>query len=183
VVKAPATEVSSGTVRYVPPEQRFYAGGANDVRGYDRNELGPVVYVVLDTAAVPDDDGQYPSGAVQVSPIGGNYSLVLNAELRVPSPVFSNRMRFGLFVDGGTVWQEGGPVDLAAQFRITPGAGARFATPLGPARIDVAYNGYNYPAGPLYESQADGTLVVLQESYVKPRSPGLTFHFAIGHAF
>ena len=41
--------------KFIPPEQRFYAGGPNDVRGFERNELGPVIYVVskgvVDTAA------------------------------------------------------------------------------------------------------------------------------------
>jgi len=30
---------------FVPPDQRFYGGGPNSVRGYARNELGPRVYV------------------------------------------------------------------------------------------------------------------------------------------
>ena len=42
----PTVDVATQTGNFVPPEQRFYAGGPNDVRGFDRNELGPVVYVV-----------------------------------------------------------------------------------------------------------------------------------------
>src|SRR2546426_821635 len=33
------------STQFVPPHQRFYAGGPNSVRGYARNELGPRVYV------------------------------------------------------------------------------------------------------------------------------------------
>ncbi|MDQ2669216.1 MAG: BamA/TamA family outer membrane protein, partial [Gemmatimonadota bacterium] len=43
-----APEIASGSLEgiYIPPDQRFYAGGPSDVRGYRRNELGPVIYVV-----------------------------------------------------------------------------------------------------------------------------------------
>src|SRR5690606_26596999 len=30
---------------FLPPEERFYAGGASSVRGYPRNALGPGIYV------------------------------------------------------------------------------------------------------------------------------------------
>ena len=43
-------DVASRSGTFIPPEQRFYAGGPNDVRGFDRNELGPVVYVVPKSA-------------------------------------------------------------------------------------------------------------------------------------
>jgi outer membrane protein assembly factor BamA len=181
---SPPIGLSGSTFRYVPPDQRFYAGGPNDVRGYDRNELGPVVYVVLDTTLAPDTTNggaAYDPASVQVSPIGGDRSLIANLELRFPSPIFTSRMRLVAFVDGGTVWTQSSPEPVL--FRFTPGAGLRIATPLGPARLDVAYNGYGYPSGVLYASLPDGTLTIVADSYVKPRSPGLTFHFAIGQAF
>src|SRR2546425_3621884 len=34
--------------------------------------------------------------------------------------------------------------------RVTPGVGLRFATPLGPVRLDAAYNGYPSEPGPVY---------------------------------
>lgn len=169
--------------RYVPPEQRFYGGGANDVRGFDRNELGPVVYVVLDTAAVPGPDGTYAPGQVQVAPVGGDRSAVASAELRLPSPVFRSFVRLVGFVDVGSVWSDRIAGEQPAQVRVTPGAGLRVTTPLGPARLDVAWNGYGYPEGPLYASRPDGSLVVVAPRYVKPRDPGVTFHLAIGQAF
>ena len=55
IIFAPTVDVATQTGNFVPPEQRFYAGGPNDVRGFERNELGPVVYVVskgeVDSAA------------------------------------------------------------------------------------------------------------------------------------
>ena len=29
----------------LPPQERLYAGGANSVRGFQQNELGPIVYL------------------------------------------------------------------------------------------------------------------------------------------
>ena len=46
LIFAPEVSLDSASGNFIPPEQRFYAGGPNDVRGYDLNELGPVVYVV-----------------------------------------------------------------------------------------------------------------------------------------
>jgi outer membrane protein insertion porin family len=179
----PNTTVGGETVQYVAPDQRFYAGGANDVRGYDRNELGPIVYVVLDTAAVPGSDGRYPDNVVTLSPVGGNRSVIFNAELRLPSPIWSSRMRFAAFLDAGSVWNSADDLSTPFKLRFTPGAGVRFATPLGPARLDVAYNGYANLPGPLYASRPDGSLELVDPSYVKARSHGVTFHFAIGQAF
>lgn len=184
VLTSPVVTNSAGeAARYVPPDQRYYGGGANDVRGYDRNELGPVVYVVLDSTAVPGPDGQFDAAQVQVSPVGGDRTVVANAELRFPSPVFGSFTRLVAFVDAGSVWSSRLAGDQPAQVRFTPGAGIRIASPLGPARLDVAWNGYGYPDGPLYQAQGDGSLLVVQPDYVKPRNPGFTFHLAIGQAF
>jgi len=167
---------------YIPPEQRFYAGGANDVRGYDRNDLGPVVYVVLDSTRVPEE-GEVDPDDVTVSPIGGSRLIIANAELRVPSPLFPSRWRMVAFVDGGAVWQDTPDLNSPLRFRVTPGLGLRIGTPLGPARLDVAYRGYGYPPGTLYVTRSDGSLVALATDYVKPRGNGFTFHLAIGQAF
>jgi outer membrane protein insertion porin family len=183
LLASPRFTFGDATTQYVTPDQRFYAGGPNDVRGYDRNELGPIVYVVLDTAAVPGPDGRYPDAAVTLSPVGGDRSVVFNAELRLPSPVLTSRLRFATFVDAGTVWSTSRTITAPARFRFTPGAGVRITTPLGPARMDVAYNGYPNLPGPLYASRPDGTLELVADRYVKARKTGLTFHFAIGHAF
>ena len=179
----PITSASGQEGIYVPPDQRFYGGGANDVRGYDRNELGPVVYVVLDTAAVPGPDGDYDPSEVQVSPVGGDRTVIANAEVRFPSPVFGSFTRLVAFVDVGSVWSDELSGNQATLFRVTPGAGIRIASPLGPARLDVAWNGYGYPEGPLYVVQPDNSLVLAQPSYAKPRKAGFTFHLAIGQAF
>jgi outer membrane protein assembly complex protein YaeT len=177
---------TSGTpVAFIPPDERFYAGGPNDVRGYSRNELGPVVYVVdsdLDSASTlhaAQTDSLHP----RFSATGGNMLLVGNMELRLPSPIFAGRMRLAVFVDAGTLFERG-KADLApSTLRITPGFGFRFATPLGPARLDIAYNGYERQPGALYQSFSNGDLVKIADNFVSGRRSNFTFQFAIGQPF
>ena len=183
---APTVDVATQTGNFIPPEQRFYAGGPNDVRGFDRNELGPVVYVVtkgeVDSAAAANRP--IDADRVTVAATGGNTLAVANAELRVPSPVFSSRLRLAAFVDAGGVWQRGAD-NSTPVIRVTPGAGIRLATPLGPARLDVAYNPYRLQAGTLFQVDTLGGLTPVpgQDSYVLSRKGRFTFHFAVGQAF
>ena len=180
-----ASDAGGSNVSFVPLEQRFYGGGANDVRGFQQNELGPVVYVVpksaLDSAGTP---AQLTNNQVRVAPTGGNTIVVGNVELRFPSPVFRSRMRLALFLDAGSVWDRS---DSASRklIRFTPGAGVRFATPLGPARFDVAYNPYARQAGPLYQTDSTGALVPVpgQTAFVPPQGRRFTIHISVGQAF
>jgi outer membrane protein assembly factor BamA len=180
---APTVDVATQSGNFIPPDQRFYAGGPNDVRGFDRNELGSVVYVVsqgeADSAAT--ENRAIDPDRVTVAATGGNTLTVGNVELRVPSPVFSSRLRLAAFVDAGGVWERGS--GNPAVIRVTPGAGIRLSTPLGPARLDVAYNPYKLQAGPLFQVDTLGNLTEIQGSYVKDRGSKFTFHVAVGQAF
>lgn len=186
VIFSPEVDVATQSGNFVPPEQRFYGGGPNDVRGFDRNELGPVVYVVpkgeVDSAAA--QGRAIRPDSVVVAATGGNTMAVANLELRVPSPVFRERLRFAAFVDAGGVWQRG-LENSPAVIRVTPGVGIRLSTPLGPARLDVAYNGYKLQKGPLFQFDEDGILTPVpgQNSYILERQGKLTYHFAVGQAF
>ena len=180
------------SVGYVPPDQRFYGGGPNSVRGYGRNELGPRVYVVHDTtdeAVVDTVFGEKVFSGVTTAPTGGNTAIVLNAELRFPSPVFAQRMRLGIFVDAGQVWERGEELVTIRGMRVTPGVGVRFATPLGPVRIDAAYNGYPTERGPLlYQNDTTGTVTQMRPSYPPLRAEKtfwqkVVVQFAVGQAF
>jgi outer membrane protein assembly factor BamA len=182
IVFSPRLSLTGGASNFVPPEQRFYAGGPNDVRGYHRNLLGPLVYVVRDSAI---RNGTIPEDSVQVAATGGNTLLVANAEVRVPAPVWPDRLRLAAFVDGGTVWERGAGLGGGPSFRVTPGLGIRFVTILGPARFDVAYNPNRLPAGTLYEVRTGGDLVPLQEGYqkVKKTGRGIVLQLSVGQAF
>ncbi|HEY7194380.1 MAG TPA: BamA/TamA family outer membrane protein [Gemmatimonadales bacterium] len=179
-------------VGYVPPDQRFYGGGPTSVRGYGRNELGPRVYFIDDSTAfdvTPTGDTLYQG--VITAPTGGNSVVIFNAELRVPSPIFPQRMRLGLFVDAGQVWERGEKVVATSGMRVTPGLGVRFATPLGPVRIDAAYNGYPLDRGPLLfvpKQPSTDPVVVLRTSYPPQRAEKtfwqkVVIQFAVGQAF
>ena len=191
LIFSPEVAVGASTSSFVPPEQRFYAGGPNDVRGFNRNELGPVVYVVTDSAlrSVGGNPDALPADSVQVAPTGGNTLLVGNVELRLPSPIFPDRLRFAAFLDAGTLWERGRSDEFGrARLRFTPGFGLRIGTPLGPARLDLAYNGYVSAPGPLFRADTTGQLEQIRDAFQVDRrgrflGVPLTFQFSVGQPF
>ena len=184
---APRVELVSQSVNFIPPEERFYGGGPNDVRGFQRNELGPLVYVVETNETNTDSIFQRIDRGdldVRFSATGGNTLAVGQVELRIPSPILSNRMRVAFFVDAGTVWERGREDVAPASLRVTPGFGFRIGTPLGPARLDIAYNGYERQTGALYRSSLQtGDLVKIADDFTSGKRSNLTFQFAIGQPF
>jgi outer membrane protein insertion porin family len=185
VLFAPPAPVGSGGTNFIPPEYRFYAGGPNDVRGYDVNGLGPLVYLVQGDSSTPEliDSVNNGTKPVAYSPSGGNRLGIGNVELRVPSPIFPSRLRFAIFVDAGMLWQTGGTSPSPALLRVTPGFGFRLITPIGPLRLDLGYNGYPNQPGPLYLQKPDGSIFQIQSDFTKPTGTGWKLHFAIGQAF
>ena len=181
--------LNSQPVGYVPPDQRFYGGGPTSVRGYGRNELGPRVYFTDSTGIETTPSGDTVFTHVTTAPTGGNTVVILNAELRFPSPVLPQRMRLGLFVDAGQVWARGEELVATSGMRVTPGLGMRFTTPLGPVRIDAAYNGYPVDRGPLLFVPKDSTpIYVLRPSFPPVRAEKtfwqkVVIQVAVGQAF
>jgi outer membrane protein assembly factor BamA len=171
---------------FLPPEDRFYAGGASSVRGYERNALGPGVYVT-DNIEVSADGDTVPARPPQFVPTGGTAVAVASAELRVPSPFWSELMRLVVFVDGGAVGSRALWDLSAADWRFTPGAGARLQTPVGPLRIDVAYNPYAMRTAPLLFSEIGTGRVIRIADEFQAERPGffgrMRVHLGIGHAF
>jgi outer membrane protein assembly factor BamA len=184
LIFSPTVDVASESGAFIPPDQRFYAGGPNDVRGFDRNELGPVVYVVPKTHVDVVGAGDISPDSVRVAATGGNGLAVANVEVRVPSPVLRSRLRLAAFVDAGGAWQRGGAARHAV-IRVTPGVGFRVATPLGPARLDLAYNPYKLQPGTLFQFDSSGNLTPVdgQGSYILPRSRKFAIHVAVGQPF
>jgi outer membrane protein insertion porin family len=178
VIFSPEIVLGSGEpLGFVPPDQRFYAGGPNDLRGYDRNELGPVVYVVPRDSLKPDSS--YNATALRVAATGGDRLAIANVEVRFPAPFLSERFKLAAFVDAGALWSR----EKTAGLRITPGLGVRVASPLGPIRFDVGYNPYELEPGEVYTSNDAGDLVLIRESDRRERTRNFTIHFSIGHAF
>lgn len=183
---------------FLPPEERFYAGGANSVRGYARNLLGPGVYfarfstvdstsgqVVPAKRIIENGDTTFEACAdcADFVPTGGTSVAVVNAEIRFPSPFFRRQLRLAAFIDAGSL--STGNLWEARDWRFTPGVGLRITTPVGPARVDMAYNPYDPVAGTLYVLEGD-QIVRAQDSYRVPAGgfwSRLQFHVAIGQAF
>jgi outer membrane protein assembly factor BamA len=141
-----------GAENVIPPQKRFYAGGANSVRGFAQSRLGPRVLVVsppvlrADSAAggagctvaevVDLSCDASPADELESRPIGGTRVLEGNVELR-----FSLARDFEAvtFTDVGQVWGPDQRVDLR-DLEFTPGVGLRYLSPFGPIRVDLGYS-------------------------------------------
>jgi outer membrane protein assembly factor BamA len=177
--------IGNTPITYVPPGDRFYAGGPTTVRGFARNEMGPQVYVVDSVHVNPDSSISYVG--LRSSPVGNYGILLANVELRVPTPLWGGRIGVNLFADAGRLWDYNGTGYTPGDLRITPGAGLQVSTPLGPMRLDAAYNDRGAPAGPLY--RISGTNLVSVPGGYPEQPPGRTLlsrlqlHFSVGIAF
>jgi outer membrane protein insertion porin family len=100
----------------LPFFKNYYAGGADSVRGYNAFSLGP----------------RDATGAT----VGGNRKVVGTAELQFPMPGATKEqaLRLAWFVDGGQVYRQGEPIDLA-QLRYSTGLGLNWSSPFGPLRL------------------------------------------------
>ena len=119
---------------HVPLSQKFFTGGANTLRGFPLNGAGPQRFIPVCSA------GQ-TGGCDQVSvPEGGNQLLLINSEFRIPVPL---KQGLGIvpFYDGGNTFRA---IGFHGQYTNSAGLGFRYATPVGPIRIDFAHN-FNAP--------------------------------------
>jgi len=112
----------NGSLSEVPLFERFYAGGSNSVRGYERYRLGPL----------SDSD----------DPFGGRSLIEGALELRQQ---FTAKIGGAVFVDFGQVSTRSYdlPVD---DLEYATGFGVRYATPAGPLRLDLGFP-FNPPPG------------------------------------
>ena len=65
--------------------------------------------------------------------------LIINSELRIPVPI-KKGLGIAAFYDGGNVFERIGFHDFAAKYTNSIGIGLRYATPVGPIRIDLGHN-------------------------------------------
>jgi outer membrane protein insertion porin family len=130
----------------IPLPERFFAGGGASLRGFALNQAGP-------------------RDALTGFPVGGQALLVFNQEFRFPMhlPYVGTRVGGTIFYDGGNVfskidrvtlrWSSPKPIFDPANpkqclfnctnelnyFSHTVGLGVRYATPVGPIRVDLGY--------------------------------------------
>jgi len=119
---------------FVPTSQLFFSGGGTTLRSFPINQAGPQRLVPFCNVL------QGQPGCVNVTvPIGGKQLFILNSEVRFPTHI--------LKALGGVVFYDGGNVSRAINLRSfvndytnTIGFGIRYATPIGPVRIDIGHN-------------------------------------------
>ena len=111
----------------VPIFDRLYLGGANNMRGFDFREVGPV--------------------DVDENPIGGNSLAYVTLELTFP---IISRVRGAVFTDAGFVNSDAYDFGTAGA-NVDVGIGLRLDLPIGPIRVDygipVVYDSWNGPPG------------------------------------
>ncbi len=126
--------------RVIPIQERFFAGGDTTIRSFREDDAGPKI------------NGE---------PVGGESVVVFNAEVRYPLGFFPllENVKGAIFGDAGTVNQNltdyGG-----GRYFFGVGTGLRYNTPVGPVRVDFAFNP---------DRKADEDLFV--------------FHFGLGYPF
>ncbi len=125
----------------LPISERFFAGGANTLRGFDFESAGPRV-VVVPTGTFRDRNREPVFLDPFTIPFGGNALAVVNLEARIP---LTKTIRAVPFYDGGNVFRRIGDIvnppdvppndvfrqNLRALWSHTVGLGLRLKTPVG----------------------------------------------------
>ncbi|HVU21513.1 MAG TPA: BamA/TamA family outer membrane protein [Rhizomicrobium sp.] len=112
-LRALAASILGGANLSLPPDQRLYAGGSATVRGYAYQSIGP----------------RFADG----TPIGAKSVDAASIEFR--QRLFDD-WGAAAFVDAGQASAGGAPFN--GSVRVGAGLGARYYTPIGPVRLDVA---------------------------------------------
>ena len=128
----------------VPFFKRYFLGGSNSLRGWGRFEVAPL-----------SENGL---------PIGGHSLVELSSEIRVP---VTERLGAVAFVDAGSVQTDSWDFSVSA-LRYDVGPGLRYASPIGPLRVDLAFQ-----LNPVSGLQVDGV----------PEPRRWRIHFSIGQTF
>lgn len=167
-----ATRVQGGAIYYakqdsLPSDIRFYTGGTSAVRGWGRDDLGPkralVTYDTLSTGVQQN---------VRYVPIGGKAFFNFNVEFRQNLNRIIKGFGVAAFLDGGQVWRSVRSLDERA-LQFGTGGGIRYASPIGPIRVDVAYK-----INPM-----DEDLGIYQGENYGAKYGRWRIHFSIGQAF
>ena len=124
-----------GKSEEVPIYERYFAGGANTIRGYKERGVGP------------RDKGTNTA-------LGGEAMLVGNAELTYP--LYKKLIKGAIFYDIGNVWEEASLKNITGAkddtgFKSGAGIGVRVKTPIGPVKLD-----WGYPLNKNYDDKREG---------------------------
>jgi outer membrane protein insertion porin family len=176
----------------IPLPERFFAGGGTSLRGFALNQAGP-------------------RDSVTGFPVGGQALLILNQEFRFPMrlPFIGTALSGALFYDGGNVYSRVDRITFRPYspkpifnpanptqcefnctnelnyFSHTLGLGFRYATPVGPIRIDLGYQ-INRPQFVTPICPSGVATVDCQQGqfgFKATRLPGFQIFFNLGSTF
>jgi len=105
-----------GDSQEVPIYERFFAGGASTIRGYQERKVGPI-------------------DPVSEDPVGGESLFIANIEYTYP---LGDYFKLACFFDTGKVWKDYSDF-LSGNLMSSVGIGLRVKTPLGPVSVDYGY--------------------------------------------
>lgn len=150
----------------VPISERFFAGGPTTLRGLPIDLAGPLlrdengnIFPARTNCDNPEAEDLDEAGCdISAIPIGGNALIIGNLEMRFPLIGIFGGV---LFLDSGNVFESISRLGRG-NFSNAIGAGLSIRTPIGPVRLDLAYN----PSPIDYEG-----------------FPRWNFHINIGHPF
>jgi outer membrane protein insertion porin family len=109
--------------RPLPPAQKFYLGGPNDMRGFPFFTLGP---------QGPSSDLNNP-----LRPVGGTVKALSMFEFEYPI-LKEAGIKAVAFMDFGNIW-DSFPAGLFGSLRSDAGFGIRWFSPIGPLRFEWGY--------------------------------------------
>ncbi|MBR4986190.1 MAG: outer membrane protein assembly factor BamA [Proteobacteria bacterium] len=147
----------------VPIFERFFVGGPNSVRGFERSSLGPTRSFTTNVAD--------PTSTLTNFQIGGNKEIVFNAEIEIPI-LKSMNISGVVFFDMGNAYNEDQNLSLMIDWfakndeehdnmmRSAMGFGFRWMSPMGLLRFE-----WGFPLSP------------------KKNEDPVVFEFSIGNAF
>lgn len=170
--------------KIVPSDRHYFAGGAASIRSFASRQLGDRT----------SDDPNLPSNIGDLANYVGWATIVeLSAELRYTFPYYADlgdfladkisRLGFTFFVDAGNAFNRFTPAAYGKasvshvidprNWALAVGTGIRFATPVGPARLDFGFNVY------------DPTVADTKTSWISSRGffESMTAQIGLGHAF
>ena len=118
--------------RFIPISERFFAGGRTTHRAYKRDRLGiPGETLILPPIVPATSEVDADSLVV----IGGNGLLIANLDYRFP---IAGPIGGTLFADFGNLWADWRSINVA-EGKLGVGTGVRYASPIGPIRVEVGY--------------------------------------------
>ena len=179
----------SGLLGLINPRERFYGGGARSVRGFAEGQLGPRVLTVdpaklagctdATIAAGTCDPNATPASAFLPRPVGGDALLVGTIEYRRN---LGKTLGAAVFVDAGRVGAGSLPAVFHARSAITPGVGLRYASPIGPVRVDLGLRPTGAEALPVVTQVRDtsGQLRLVQLATPRQYDPTAGTHTFLG---